>query len=275
MRGGALRSSGLVLGLLLLAAAPSPAASWPAGVPKQPTDPVTDVAGMLSPGAIQNLDQALRRQWQAGHFQLAVLTLPSLQGRDIEDLSIQVARGWALGGKQESNGVLLLVAVQEHQMRIEVGSRLEGTLPDIVCRRIIGDLMAPRLRQGDADGAVLAGAAAITATLDPRDALAAQAQEGEAAQPQGASPAAALAAGGLLGLLLLLLGQPLFWILLLWLVSAVVANILNRGRGGPGGGRGFRGGGFGGGGFGGGGFGGGGFGGGGGGFSGGGASGGW
>jgi uncharacterized protein len=241
---------------------------------------VTDLAGMLSPGAVQTMDQALRRQWQQGHFQLAVLIVPSLQGQAIEDFSVQVARGWALGGRQESNGVLLLVAAQDHQMRIEVGSRLEGTLPDIICRRIIGDVMAPRLRQGDPDGAILAGVEAITTTLDPQDALATQAQDGSATQPQDASPGAALAAGGLLGLLMLILGQPLVWILLIWVLIALVTNFLNRGRGGVGGGgRGFRGGGwgggFGGGGFGGGGFGGGGFGGGGGGFSGGGASGGW
>jgi uncharacterized protein len=268
-----------LLGLLLLGQAQAlRAADWPSGVPTQPADPVTDLAGMLSPSAADYLNQELRRQWQEGHFQLAILILPSLQDRPIEDLSIQVARGWALGDKQASNGVLLLVAAQDHQMRIEVGSRLEGVLPDIICRRIIGDVMAPRLRQGDNDGAITAGAAAITAVLAPQDPLAAQAPSLDSdasadAQDQdaGSSAAKALAAGGILGILLWLVGQPMLWILLIWLVLVILR------RGGGFGGGGFYGGGFGGGGFGGGGFGGGGggFGGGGGGFSGGGASGGW
>jgi uncharacterized protein len=274
MRLKTLRSAAFgLLGLLLLGQAQAlRAADWPSGVPTQPSDPVTDLAGMLSPAATDHLNQELRRQWREGHFQLAVLILPSLRDRPIEDLSIQVARGWALGDKQASNGVLLLIAAQDHRMRIEVGSRLEGDLPDIICRRIIGDVMAPRLRQGDPDGAVTAGAAAITAVLAPQDPLASEAPAPDAQDQDGASPAAkALAVGGILGLLLWLMGQPIVWILLIWLVLSVLR------RGGGFGGGGFYGGGFGGGGFGGGGFGGGGggFGGGGGGFSGGGSSGGW
>jgi len=268
-----------LLGLLLLGQTRAlRAADWPSGVPAQPGDPVTDLAGMLSPAATEHLNRELRRQWQEGHFQMAILILPSLQDRPIEDLSIQVARAWALGDKQASNGVLLLVAAQDHKMRIEVGSRLEGVLPDIICRRIIGDVMAPRLRQGDNDGAITAGAAAITAVLAPQDPLAAEAPSVDAdsdadAQDQGGASSAgkALAAGGILGILFWLLGQPMLWILLVWLLLSVLR------RGGGFGGGGFYGGGFGGGGFGGGGFGGGGggFGGGGGGFSGGGSSGGW
>ncbi|MGH7443096.1 MAG: TPM domain-containing protein, partial [bacterium] len=149
-------SACMTLGLAFGLALPVRAAGWPKGVPKSPTAPITDLAGLFSQGETQSLDLALRQQWQAGRFQLAVLSLPSLGGQPLEDLSIQIARAWGLGGKAESNGVLLLIAAKEHRIRIEVGSRLEGDLPDIICRRIIADIMAPKMRRGDDDGALQA-----------------------------------------------------------------------------------------------------------------------
>lgn len=250
------RRAALLLCLAWLLTAASPVrAALPAGVPSQPADPVTDLAGLLSPQATQALDQALRQVRDSGKFQLAVLTLPSLNGLAIEDVSIAVARAWGLGDKARGDGVLLLLAPAEHKMRIEVGSRLEGDLPDITCQRIIREIMAPRLRAGDADGAVTAGCLAIAKPLGVDLALDA-----------GAQPAA----GGGDGV------SPLILLLLLVLFLGF-RGLMAFGLFGGFGGRGPRGGGFGGGGFGGGGFGGGGggFGGGGGGFSGGGSSGGW
>ena len=244
------RLAGLLLSLAL--AAPL----WgglPAGLPSQATDPVMDQAGMLDPGLAGQLDAELRRVHDAGGFQLVVLTLPSLAGQPLEDASIAIARAWGLGDKTRGDGVLLLIAVKEHQLRIEVGSRLEGDLPDIVCARIIRDVMTPRLKAGDPNGAVLAGCGAIASALGVTLAL------------PTAPPPADDGQGGSAGIgLMILLG--LF--VLLRLLSAFGAGPFG-GFGGFGGGIG----GFGGGGFGGGM--GGGFGGGGGGFSGGGASGGW
>jgi len=152
--------------LLCLALAPALMADGlPQGVPSQPSQAVTDLASMLSADASAQLNAALSQAWQQGKFQLAVLTLPSLNGAGIEDASIQVARAWGLGSKEQGNGVLLLIAPSEHRMRIEVGSRLEGDLTDAACSRIINDVMAPRLREGDNDGAVLAGCQAIAGQL--------------------------------------------------------------------------------------------------------------
>jgi uncharacterized protein len=225
------------------------AADLPPGVPAQPSQPVTDLAGMLSTDAAASLNTALGQAWQQGKFQLAVLTLPGLQGAGIEDVSIQVARAWGLGDKQQGNGVLLLVAPTEHRMRIEVGSRLEGDLTDAACSRIINDVMAPRLREGDNDAAVLAGCQAIVGQLGVELNLAAPAPR------LSGHPAA-------LGLKLI------FFIFIIAFV--LIRNLFTprslRGRSMAGWGGGVGGGGF---------SGGGGYSGGGGGFSGGGASGGW
>lgn len=236
--------------LLSLALAGPLWAGLPAGLPSQATDPVMDQAGMLDPGLVGKLDAQLRRVHDGGGFQLVVLTLPTLAGQPLEDASIAIARAWGLGDKTRGDGVLMLIAAKEHQLRIEVGSRLEGNLPDIVCARIIRDVMTPRLKAGDPNGAVLAGCEAIAAQLNVNLAL-----------PVPGPPAAGPSGSPLLGLVLILLflGLPM---ILRWFAFGGLL-----GGGGFGGFGGFGGGGFGGGG--------GGFGGGGGGFSGGGASGGW
>jgi uncharacterized protein len=216
--------------------------AWPKDIPSQVSAPVTDLSGLLSADATQRLNAGLQDAWTAGRFQLAVLIVPSLD-RPIEDLSIQVARGWGLGSKEASNGVLLLIAPNSRRLRIEVGSRLEGVLPDIVCRRIIADVMAPRLRAGDADGAVLMGVAAIAGQIDPKDPFAAQMDAVQGTEEQGRG------APGMGGFPLILL------LIAVVALLRIVSMFSGGGWGGGWGGGGFRGGG--------------------GGFSGGGASGGW
>lgn len=149
------------------------AADLPEGVPAQPVAPVTDLAGMLSEGAERDLNARLQGLWDKRALQLAVLTVPSLNDLPIEEASIRIARSWALGGKDESNGVLLLIAPKERKLRIEVGSRLEGELTDIFSKRLIQDVMAPLLKAGDTDGAISAGVEGIVARVLPAEARAA------------------------------------------------------------------------------------------------------
>lgn len=166
------RARGLLAAAWLLLAAPVGAAGLPAGVPAQPVEPVTDLVGRVSPDVERQLNALLRQRWQAGGGQVGVLILPSLEERPIEDVSLAVARAWGLGGAESDDGVLLLIAPNERQLRIEVGQKNEGWLTDAVSKRIIEDRMAPRLRQGDFDGALQAGVAGIQEAL-----------EGKAAEP--------------------------------------------------------------------------------------------
>jgi uncharacterized protein len=267
--GRALRLAALTTLLALGPGGLFASAPWPQDVPSSPLDPVTDLAGILSTGTQEQHNSGLRAQWKAQRFQLAVLTVKSLEERPIEDVSIQVARTWALGGEETDNGVLLLIAPKERQLRIEEGQKLEGSLTDVACKRIIEDVMKPRLRGGDMDGAVVAGVAAITTQLAPEDALA---NADSAQRPPVAIPMTVL---GILGFIL---GNPLFFIITIILLQVVLSLFMrklgirpSRSRGG------FGGGGWGGGSSGGSSWGGGGgsFGGGGGGFSGGGSSGSW
>jgi uncharacterized protein len=217
---------------------------------------VNDRAGLLPAEIKGELERKLAAyEAKTGH-QVAVLTIPTLGGDPVEDFSMRVVEAWKLGRAQHDDGVLILVVPQDRKMRIEVGYGLEGVLPDAAAGRITREVMAPRFKQGDYAGGIVA---AVDAVLG--------ATGGEVtAAPRPKSPVSKV--GGVLRTLGGLVVFGLFFGLIL------VMSIVNRLGGRRGGGVYFGGGGFGGGN--GGGFGdGGGFSGGGGGFGGGGASGDW
>lgn len=214
------------------------------------TGRVVDTADMFEAGEQQQLDAQLTAFENASGIQLVVVTLPDLQGYAIEEYGNQLFRHWGIGQRDKNNGVLLMVAKAERQVRIEVGYGLEGTLTDALSANIIYTVIAPQFKAGKFAAGVEQGAQAIMEVVrgeyQPREMRDNRQQRG---------------------------GGMLFWLLMFG-----TAMIFLRGLGGGGGGFGRRGvflpGGFGGGGFGGGGFGGG-FSGGGGSSGGGGASGGW
>jgi uncharacterized protein len=127
---------------------------------------VNDDAHLFDANAAQDLDRTLKAYEDKTGRQFAVLTIPSLGDEALEDYSIKVARAWKLGRKGKDDGILMLVARDDHKVRIEVGYGLEGDLPDARCGRIIRDEMVPRFRAGDYAGGIKAGAAAVIGSLD-------------------------------------------------------------------------------------------------------------
>ncbi|HYP80458.1 MAG TPA: YgcG family protein [Steroidobacteraceae bacterium] len=261
---------------------------------------VTDRTGTLTPGQQAELEQKLAAFEQRKGAQVALLIVPTTQPEAIEQYSIRVVDAWKLGRQQTDDGVLLLVALQDRALRIEVGYGLEGVLPDAISSRIINDTIKPLFRQGDIYGGVTAGLQQIMQVVDgeplpPPD----RSWKRPADRLSGVLPVlifgalvigtvlrallgrtlGALATGGATGALVWVFSQVLGLAIgagVIALIFSFMAGLASTGRGigrrGPPWG-GWGGGGFGGGG--GGGFGGGGFGGGGGGFGGGGASGRW
>lgn len=122
---------------------------------------VNDLAGLMPPARARDLAERLRRfEEQTGH-QVAVLTIPSLEGEDLEGFSIRVAENWKIGKKGFDNGVILLIARNDRKLRIEVGYGLEGILPDAIASRIIREVIVPRFRANDYAGGIEAGVEAI------------------------------------------------------------------------------------------------------------------
>jgi len=149
-----------VLGTLLLLPA-----AWALEVPPL-TGRVVDRAHILSPASLSDLNSVLAAHESKTSNQVAVLTLPSLEGHPLEDFSHQVATAWALGKKGTDNGVLFLIAVKEKKLRIEVGYGLEGTLTDAKSSQIIRHEVVPRFRKGDFSGGTVAGTQAILGTIE-------------------------------------------------------------------------------------------------------------
>lgn len=126
---------------------------------------VHDEAKVLSTETIAQLESQLKTHEDSTSNQIAILIIPSLQGEAIEDFALRVAEKWKLGQKDKDNGVLLLVAIDDRKMRIEVGYGLEGVLPDAICSQIIRNEMAPNFRRGDYNAGVTAAINAIVATI--------------------------------------------------------------------------------------------------------------
>ena len=231
------------------------------------TGPVVDRAGVLDAqwtARLEGLCRAARAEEGGSGPQLQYLVVKTLDGEPIESFSMRAAEAWKIGSRGKDNGVLVVVAIEDHRVRIEVGGGIEGGLTDAQAGRIIRGTIAPAFREGRYGEGLSAAGRPILAALGALPEAAPQ------REPSGGREIPIPILGPLLGVLLGL-GAPFIVFFILFLV---VVRIL-RGLGGPRRGPWDRwgGGGFGGGGLGGGG--GGGWSGGGGGFSGGGASGSW
>jgi uncharacterized protein len=117
---------------------------------------VHDEAHVLKTETIDLLESKLKTFEDSTSNQIAILIVQSLDGDVIEDYSLRVAEKWQLGKKDKDNGILLLIAIDDHKMRIEVGHGLEGSLTDVQSNRIIRNEMAPNFRRGDYDTGVIA-----------------------------------------------------------------------------------------------------------------------
>ena len=130
------------------------------------TGRVVDLAHVLPADTAASLTHDLEAHETKTSNQVAVLILPSLEGEPLESFSHRVSTIWKLGQKGTDNGVLLLVAMKERKIRIEVGYGLEGALTDARSAQIIRSEIVPRFRAGDAPGGVAAGVDAILKTIE-------------------------------------------------------------------------------------------------------------
>jgi uncharacterized protein len=130
------------------------------------TGRVVDLAQVLPVDLAASLARDLEAHESKTSNQVVVLTLPSLEDEPLETFSHRVATTWKLGQKGTENGVLLLLALRERKVRIEVGYGLEGTLTDLRSAHIIRQEIVPRFRSGDLPGGIAAGVQAILNTIE-------------------------------------------------------------------------------------------------------------
>jgi uncharacterized protein len=127
---------------------------------------IVDLAHVLPPAVREQLSAELQAHEAKTTNQVAVLIIPSLGGEPLFDLSHRVATSWQLGRKGTDNGVLLLIAIQDRKIRLEVGYGLEGVLTDARSAQIIRNEIVPRFRAGDIPAGITAGVQAVLKTIE-------------------------------------------------------------------------------------------------------------
>lgn len=236
----------LVLGFYMLCA--SVASAGPP-IPPPPTTSiyVQDYAGVLSAetkARMNNLGTQLAAKTKA---QIVVVTLPSLEGTPSEDYALGLLRQWGIGDKTLNNGVVLLVAVNDRQSRIEVGYGLEGALPDGKTGRIQDEYMLPYFQQGDYEKGILNGYLAVVSEVAKEYKLEFKSDAKPAVRPQASTSESwwdsapwwlkILIAVSVLALLMI------DWIFFGGTITYLILSLISRGgRGGGSGGGGFGGG---------------------------------
>lgn len=122
---------------------------------------VNDYANMISPGTKDRLEQTLKAFDLSDSTQIALLTIPTLEGESLEDFSIRTVEQWGIGQKGKDNGVLLLIVKNDRKIRIEVGMGLEPVLTDLLSGRIINSVITPSFKAGKFDEGIEAGIVAL------------------------------------------------------------------------------------------------------------------
>ena len=127
---------------------------------------VTDLTGTLTREQRAALEERLAAFESRKGTQIAVLLVPTTQPETIEQYGIRVAEQWKVGRKGVDDGAILVIAMKDRTLRIEVGYGLEGVLPDAVAKRIVEEHIVPRFKQGDYFGGIDAGVSRVMAVAE-------------------------------------------------------------------------------------------------------------
>lgn len=209
-----------------------------APVPPAPSRWVEDRAGFLSPGARASLDARLEGYELSTGRQVVVWVGKTLAGAPLDDWAVRTFAAWKVGRKGLDDGIAIFILADDRTIDIEVGYGLEDKVPDAVASQIIREVMAPRLRSGDRDGAVIAGVNAVLASVEGRP----WAGPPATAPPRGEISVGTWIVGGLalIAFLIFAITHPRMAMLMLW---SIMASSRHGGGGGFGGGGGGSGGG--------------------------------
>ena len=146
------RVASFVVFSLLFVISAAAAQSFP-----KPTGRVNDFANVIDSATEEALDRRLDQLEQKTSSEIAVATVESLNGTSVEEYANRLFKEWGVGQAKEDNGVLVLVAPNDRELRIEVGYGLEGVLPDGLAGQVIREDFTPRFREGDYSGGISNG----------------------------------------------------------------------------------------------------------------------
>lgn len=156
--------------LSLLTLAVLSAVAFAQVLPK-PAGRVNDFANVIDAATEAAIDRQLDQLEQKTSSEIAVATVPSLDGVSVEEYANKLFREWGVGQAKQDNGVLILVAPNDRSMRIEVGYGLEGVLPDGLAGQIIREDFLPRFRENDYTGGIRTGVARVAEVVERHQVL--------------------------------------------------------------------------------------------------------
>lgn len=196
-----------------------------------PSGYVNDYAGVMGP-QVGPLEALLRELNQKTGAEVAVVTVDSLEGGDINDFATRLFERWGIGSAEEDDGVLIVAAIQDRRVWIEVGYGLEGLIPDGRAGRILDESVIPYFAGADYGSGLTAGAVSIATIIAENAGV----ELTGAPTPQAGPPASQRnPLGGILGLIFLLLLIPILW-RHPWLLLLLMSGGRGGGFGGGGGG---------------------------------------
>jgi uncharacterized protein len=114
-----------------------------------PAKLVNDFTNTLTPEQITALEGKLVAYDDSTSNQVAVVIIPTTGDYSVEEVGLEIIRRWGVGNKDKNNGIVLLVAKDDHKLRIEVGYGLEGAIPDITAKSIIDNEITPNFKQSN------------------------------------------------------------------------------------------------------------------------------
>ncbi|TZF90307.1 TPM domain-containing protein [Cognatilysobacter lacus] len=198
-----------LVALALLSAAFASLAQDVAPIPPL-TSPVVDTTATLDPQSRQQLEQQALALQQHKGAQLQILMVPTTKPEEIEEYAVRAFEQYKLGRKKVDDGVLVVVAKDDHRARIEVGYGLEGAIPDATAIRVINEYMAPRFKQGDYAGGLSEATKVLAQVIDGEPLPAPMATQNASSQRGGSG------------------GNPFFGLIAAYFVAQLVRGIFGR-----------------------------------------------
>jgi uncharacterized protein len=120
-------------------------------IPQRPTPPrlVNDLANVLTADQVQSLEQKLVAYDDSTSNQITIVTVPTTGDYDVDAYALKILRDWGVGNRKNNNGIVILAAITDRKIKIEVGYGLEGVVPDIIAKQIIDNEVTPNFREGN------------------------------------------------------------------------------------------------------------------------------
>jgi len=126
---------------------------------------VNDFAKVIDADTVSRLESLISQIEAETTAEIAVVTIESLQGKVIEDYAIELFSQWGIGKEDQDNGVLLLVAIEDRTLRLEIGYGLEGAITDVESKRILENSVIPQFKEGNYSQGIYAGVEAVAAHI--------------------------------------------------------------------------------------------------------------